>query len=284
MSKTIKNIFLIIMLSGEIKMETYKTDSPVERIGGRFYKKVLLTDQFAAPKELCYDSSSRNLFFMYMDDVIQNSGRASINVVTKEAVKIKGIERNKATAVDPDTGEVYFGSDNGLYKYDPIDKKAVNIGLYNVNIMKIVIRNNEMYLIDANNHKLYKVYDEGTRTISVGNYKTVMNFEVDSVGHLHFVTMCGLFCAINRGLAVKNKDLPTAHHLIVGEDKTYAVYNDGLYNVDCVNGTAERVADLNFDARSIVFGDYGDVFYAEDDNIYVLKPIRSYLLFWRKSP
>lgn len=282
MSNAIKNVLLIILISVEVKLELYITDSPIERIGGRFYKKELLTNEFVAPKELSYDSSSRNLFFMYMDDVIQNSGRAFINVVTKAAVKIKGIERNKATAVDPDTGEVYFGSDNGLYKYDPIDKKAVNVGLYNVNIMKIVIRNNEMYLIDANNHKLYKVYDEGARTVLIANYKTVMNFDVDSFGNVHFVTMCGLFCAVKRSEVVKNKDLPTAYHFIVGEDKTYAIYDDGLYNIDCLNGTAERVADLHFDPRSIIFGDYGDVFYTEDDNIFMLKPIRSYLLYRKK--
>ncbi|KAM3968843.1 ommochrome-binding protein-like [Aphomia sociella] len=278
----IYSVILIVLISVKVQMEVYTIETPVERIGGRFYKKELLTNQFTAPKELSYDSASRNLFFMYMDDVIQNSGRAAINVVTKETIKIKGIERNKATAVDPDTGDVYFGSDNGLYKYDPIDKKAFNIGLYNVNIMKIIIRNNEMYIIDANNHKLYKVYNEGTRTVAFGNYKTVMNFEVDSFRNVHFVTMCGLFCS-NDGNVVKNKDLPSAYHLIVGEDKTYAVYNDALYNIDCWNGTAEKVADLNFDPRSITFGDYGDVFYTEDDNIFMLKPIRAYVLYRKKT-
>lgn len=167
----------ILNINGRVTI--YLTDMPIEKIGSRLYKRELLTDQFQSPKELTYDSSSRNLFFMYMDDVIQNSGRAYINVVTKRAMKIDGIERNKAVAVDPDTSDIYFGSDDGLYKYDPVANKAHNIGLYNVNIMKIVVRNNEIYVLDANNHGIYKVFNAGKTTVRVGDMKTVMEFDVD---------------------------------------------------------------------------------------------------------
>ncbi|XP_072933698.1 ommochrome-binding protein-like [Epargyreus clarus] len=268
---------LIITLS-EAKMNVYVTDdSPIERIGNRLYKKELLTDEFADPKELAYDSASRNLYFMYMDDDIQNSGRAFINVVTKNAVKIKGIERNKATAVDSETGDVYFGSDDGLYKYNALDNIAVNIGLYNVNIYKLVIRNNEIYVIDANNHMIYKINDM-LKAVKVGDMKTVMEFDVDNQKNLHFVTMCGVFCYTGDDI-VKNTDLKVVYHFIIDGDKVLGVTDDGMYEIDCANGTASNIAKLDFFPRSIIFGDYGDIFYSIDNYIYRLRPINSYLVY-----
>ncbi|XP_047513514.1 ommochrome-binding protein-like [Pieris napi] len=272
-------ITLVTILSAEAKLRVYLTDSPIQKIGGRLYKEELLTNRFKDPKELAYDSSTRNLYFMYMDDELQNSGRAYINIITKNANKIKGISRNKATAVDSDTGDVYFGSDNGLYKYDPVTNIASDIGLYNMNIFKIVIRNNEMFIIDANNHMIYKIYDLGLRGVKVGHMKTVMDFDVDYKRNIHFVTMCGVFCAINGGEVVKNTDLNVVYHFLSDEEKTFGVTDDGLYEIDCWNGTANKVATLQFYPRSIIFGDYGDIFYSVDDNIYRLRPINSYLVY-----
>ncbi|XP_046974467.1 uncharacterized protein LOC124540794 [Vanessa cardui] len=269
----------VITVCVNAKINIYVTDTPIKRIGTRLYKQELLTNQFKDVKELAYDSASRNLYFMFMDDSIQNSGRAFINIITKKAVKINGIEKNKATAVDPDTGEVYFGSDDGLYKYDPIAEEAVNIGLYNMNIFKIVIRNNEMYLIDANNHMIYKIFDQGLKAVLVGNMKTVIEFDVDYKKNIHFVTMCGVFCAVDGVEVVKNKDLNVVYHFISDEYKTFGVTEGGLYEIDCRNGTAKHVAFLDFFPRSIIFGDYGDIFYSVDDNIYRLKPINSYTIY-----
>ncbi|CAG4980412.1 unnamed protein product [Colias eurytheme] len=272
-------ISLVTILSVEAKVTVYLTDSPIQKIGGRLYKQELLSDQFKDPKELAYDSSTRNLYFMYMDDVLQNSGRAYINVITKNAKKINGITKNKATAVDQDTGDVYFGSDNGLYKYDPVSNVATNIGLYNMNIFKIVIRNNAMYIIDANNHMIYKIFNLGTRAVKVGNMKTVMEFDVDFKRNIHFVTMCGVFCAVDGVEVVKNKDLNVVYHFLSDEMKTFGVTDNGLFEIDCRNGTANKVANLSFFPRSIIFGDYGDIFYATDDNIYRLIPINSYFVY-----
>lgn len=256
------------------------TDSPLERIGSRLYKKELLTSDFKDPKELAYDSSSRNLFFMYMDDEIQNSGRAFVNTITKQSKKIKGIEKNKATVVDSDTSDVYFGTENGLYKYDPLENIAVNIGLYNVNIMKLVIRNNEMYLLDANNHMIYKVLNKGTSTVKVGNMKTVMEFEVDNARNIHYVAMCGVFCMDRKDYGiVKNKDLTDVYHFIVDGNRTLGVTEDGIYEINCNNGTARKQADLVFIPRSIIFGDYGDVYYSISNSIFKLKPISSFIIY-----
>ncbi|KAG6458981.1 hypothetical protein O3G_MSEX011145 [Manduca sexta] len=274
-----KYILLLFLIAVEAKLRIYLTDTPLQRIGARIYKKKLLTDQFKSPKELTYDSSSRNLFFMYMDDVIQNSGRAVINVITKQAKKIHGIEKNKAIAVDPDTSDVYFGSEDGLYKYDPVTNEARNIGLYNVNIMKLVVRNNEMFLLDANNHMLYKVFNEGKTAVKLINMKTVMEFEIDDNRDVHFVTMCGVYCAINGHEIVKNTDLSVVYNFIVSDGRTYGVTEDGIYALDCANGTARMVADLDFIPRSMTFGDYGDIYYSEDDFIYKLSPISSYLVY-----
>ncbi|CAG9572600.1 unnamed protein product [Danaus chrysippus] len=270
---------LLIIISVEAKLRIYVTDTPIQRIGSRLYKVDLLSDNFKDPKELAYDSSSRNLYFMYMDDELQNSGRAKINIITKQAMKIKGIERNKATAVDQETGDVYFGSDDGLYKYDPVENKARNIGLYNMNIFKLVIRSNDMYLIDANNHMLYKIYDQGTTAVKVGHLKTIVEFDVDYQRNIHLVTMCGVYCVFGGIEVIKNKDLSIVYHFISDEQKTFGVTEDGLYEIDCLNGTANRVANLNFFPRSITFGDYGDIFYTIDDKIIRLKPLNSYTVY-----
>ncbi|CAK1549140.1 unnamed protein product [Leptosia nina] len=272
-------IILVSVLSVEGKMRVYLTDTPIQKIGGRLYKQEMLTGNFKDPKELAYDSSTRNLYFMYMDDVLQNSGRAYVNIITKSSRKVNGISRNKATAVDGESGDVYFGSDNGLYKYDPVSNEATDIGLYNMNIFKIVIRNNDIYIIDANNHMIYKIFNLGTRAVRVGDMKTVMDFDVDYNGNIHFVTMCGVFCAIDGAQVVKNNDLSVVYHFLSDEHKTFGVTDDGLYELDCFNGTAKRVATLHFFPRSIIFGDYGDIFYALDDNIYRLKPISSYVVY-----
>lgn len=279
MLSTIAILVLAITVCVNAKISIYVTDTPIQRIGTRLYKQELLTNEFKDVKELAYDSATRNLYFMYMDDAIQNSGRAFINVITKRAMKINGIRNNKATAVDTDTGEVYFGSDDGLYKYEPIANEAINVGLYNMNIFKLVIRNNEMYLIDANNHMIYKIFDQGLKAVRVGDMKTVIEFNVDFKRNIHFVTMCGVFCAVDGVEVVKNRDLSVVYQFISDEDKTFGVTEDGLYEIDCRNGTANQVAYLDFLPRSIIFGDYGDIFYAIDNNIYRLKPINSYFIY-----
>lgn len=270
-------VLLLISVKAEIRI--YLTDTPIQRIGGRIYKKELLTDKFSSPKELAYDSSSRNLFFMYMDDELQNSGRGYINVVTKQSGKIRGIEKNKATAVDQESGDVYFGSEDGLYKYDALNKEAANIGLYNMNIMKLVVKNNEMYLLDGNDHMIYKVFNEGSTAVKIGSVKTVMEFDVDYDRNVHFVTMCGLFCAVKGQEVVKNTDLSVVYNFIIDQGKTFGLNDEGLHEIDCRNGTARKVAELDFLPRSIIFGDYGDIFYSVDDSIYRLRPIQSYQVY-----
>lgn len=270
---------LLFFMSVEAKTLIILSDLPLQRIGERIYKRELLTDKFTDPKELNYDSSTRNLFFMYMDDKIQNSGRAVINVIDKEAVKIHGIERNKAVAVDQGSGEVYFGSDDGLYKYDPILNRAFKIGLYNMNIAKLVVRNNEMYLLDANNHMIYKVFNGGRTVVKATNLKTVMEFQVDNQKNLHVVTLCGVFCILDGHEVIKNNDLNIVYSFIVDDDKTIGVTDDALYEIDCANGTANKIADMDFFSRSIIYGDYGDIYYSLDNNIYRLKPIHSYLIY-----
>lgn len=266
--------YALLLISVKAELRIYITDTPIQRIGGRIYKKELLTDKFSSPKELSYDSSSRNLFFMYMDDLLQNSGRAYVNVVTKQARKIEGIERNKATAVDTESGDVYFGSEDGLYKYDPLNNRAVNAGLlYNMNIMKLVLKNNGMYLLDGNNHMIYKVYNELTTAVTVGDMKTVIDFDVDNERNIHFVTMCGLFCAVNGQEIVKNQNLSLVYNFVMDEERSFGLTDDGLYEIHCRNGTANKVAELDFMPRSIIFGDYGDIFYSSDDSIYRLRPI-----------
>ncbi|CAB3254685.1 unnamed protein product [Arctia plantaginis] len=274
-----KFIFIALIVCVNAKLTIYLTDTPIERIGSRLYRKELLTNKYEAPKELAYDSSSRNLFFMYMDNYLQNSGRAFVNIVTKQTKKVNGIARNKATAVDLDTGEVYFGSDDGLYKYDALNNTAYNIGLYNMNIFKLVVRNNEMYLIDANDHRLYKIFNEGETAVRVSDMKTVMEFEVDNEKNIHLVTMCGVFCAVGSHEIVKNRDLNVVYHFFVEEDKTFGLTDNGIYEIDCLNGTATKVTDLNFFPSSLIFGDYGDIFYSLDNNIYRLKPISSYHVY-----
>ncbi|CAH0598632.1 unnamed protein product [Chrysodeixis includens] len=271
-----KVLLVALLMCVDAKLTIYLTDTPIQRIGTRIYRKELLTNAFQSPKELAYDSSSRNLFFMYMDDLTQNSRRAFINVVTKQAMKIEGIERNKATAVDPDTSDVYFGSDDGLYKYDPISNSATNIGLYNMNVFKIVIRNNAMYLIDANDHRIYKIFNEGKTAVRIGNMKTVMEFEVDNHNNVHLVTMCGVYCAYNSQEVVKNTDLRVVYHFFVEEDNTFGLTDDGIYQIDCFNGTAKKVANIDFYPSSLIFGDYGDIFYSIENDIYRLRPINSY--------
>lgn len=261
------------------KIRILVTDTPLQQIGSRVYKNILLTDKFQGPKELTYDSSSRNLFFMYMDDEIQNSGRAFVNVITREAKKIKGIARNKAVAIDTETSDVYFGSDDGLYKYDPLTNEANNIGLYNMNIMKLVVRNNDMFLLDANNHMIYKVFNEGRTAVKAANLKTVMQFEVDNLRNIHIVTMCGVFCALRGQEVIKNTDLKVAFHFIVDGPDTFAIAEDGIFHMNCENGTARKLSELDFFPNSITFGDYGDIFYSVDDRIFKLIPIKSFLLY-----
>ncbi|XP_047037961.1 ommochrome-binding protein-like [Helicoverpa zea] len=276
---TRKLLFFALVMCVDAKLTIYLTDTPITRIGTRIYRKELLTNEYQSPKELAYDSSSRNLFFMYMDDVAQNSRRAYVNVVTKQTDKIEGIQRNKATAVDSESGDVYFGSDDGLYKYDPLINVATNIGLYNMNIFKIVIRNNEMYLIDANDHMLYKIFNEGQTAVRVGNLKTVMEFDVDNEKNIHIVTMCGVFCAYNSQEVVKNKDLRVVYNFFVEGDTTFGLSDDGIHEINCFNGTARRVASIDFIPTSMIFGDYGDIFYSIDNDIYRLRPINSYHIY-----
>lgn len=271
--------FVCVQVFANEKIKIFITDHPIIQFGGKMYKKELITDKFYSPNELDYDKFSRNLFFTYMDENIQNSGRAIINVVTKKTHKIKGIQNNKAVAVDPDTGEVYFGNERGLYKYDRNKHEATNIALFNVNVYKLVIRHNEMYLIDANNHMLYKVFDEGNIIVKVGDWKTIMNFEIDNDKNIHFVNMCGVFCAVKGHEAVNNKDISVAYHFIINDNEVLAVTDDGIYEVNCVNGTAIRTGSISFIPHSITTGDNGEMFYSLDDGIFRLKPINSYFIY-----
>jgi hypothetical protein len=272
---------MCLLISANAEMRIYLMDTPIQRIGSRIYRRELLTDQYTSPKELAYDSSSRNLYFMYMDDVVQNSRRAYVNIVTKQTGIIQGIEKNKAVAVDFETSDVFFGSEDGLYKLDRISNVATNIGLYNMNIMKLVIRNNEMYLLDANgnNHMIYKVYNEGMSAVKIGHLLTVVDFELDYQRNIHVLTLCGVYCAVRGQEVIKNKDLTMVNNFIVDEAKTFGLNDSGLFEIDCLNGTAKKVAELDFSPRSIVFGDYGDILYSVDHHIYRLKPINSYLVY-----
>lgn len=267
------------ILSVKAKLKYYTTQGPVEKIGSRFYKKELLTSKYQAPKELAYDSSSRQLYFMYMDDEIQNSGRAYVNVITKRSSKISGIEKNKATAVDTLSGDVYFGSEDGLYKYDAIENTAVNIGLYNMNILQLAIRDNTIYFIDGNDHNMYKVLNDGATAVKVGNIGNLIIIDVDSERNVHFVSLCGLYCAVGGQEIVKNKDLSFVDHFIVDDSNTYGISENIVYKLNCLHGTATKIANMEFVPRSITYGDYGDIYYSLSNDIYRLKPIQSYVVY-----
>lgn len=272
-------LFFVIILSVEAKLQVYSTEGPVHKIGSRYYKKELLTNEYDEPKELAYDSSSRHLYFMYMDEKIQNSGRAYVNVITKISRKIPGIQKNKATAVDTESGDVYFGSEDGLYKHEPLENVAINIGLYNMNILQLVIRDNTLYFIDANDHNLYKVFNAGARAVKVGNIGNLISFNVDNEKNVHFVSLCGLYCAVRGQEIVKNNNLSSVDHFIVQGSKTYGITENSVYELNCVSGNAVKIADLDFFPRSITYGDYGYIYYSENNDIYRLKPIHSYVVY-----
>lgn len=267
------------MAYAHAKTKIFVTDAPIVQIAGRVYKKELLTDAYNDPKELSYDPNTRNLYFMYMDDEIQNSGRAYVNVEDGESRKIDGIKFNKATTVDKDSGEVFFGSENGLYVYDPEVNEARHIGLYNINISKLVARNNELYLLDANNHMLYKVLEKGVVAVKLGDWKTVMEFDVDYEGNIYFVSMCGLFCAYKGHETIKNKDLSVVYNFMVTKDYTLGMTENGIYKLDCKNGTAEKLGSINFVPRSFALGENGDMFYSINNDIFKLKPIIHYYIY-----
>ncbi|GBP39020.1 Ommochrome-binding protein [Eumeta japonica] len=272
------NVLLIFAVHEVRGKSIFVADDYVVRIGSRLYRRELLTSLYSGAKELAYDPLSRRLYFMHMDPLIQNSGRAFVNIDTMTHGKIDGIRYNKATAVDERTGDVYFGSENGLYKYDSGSNTAVDIGLYNINILKLVIRNGEMYLIDADDHMLYRVMDNATAVTKVGEWKTVMQFDVDNGKNCHFVNMSGVFCARNR-YEVNKIDIDTVHHYIVEKDYALAINWDTIYKIDCDNGTAERIGQLYFAPSSIVLGNDGDIMYSIDDEIYLLRPMTHYYLY-----
>lgn len=277
----IKQLLLVFILTSSIKarVSIVITDYPLVQFLGRIYKKHLLTDQYNNPKELHYDAKSQNLYFMYMDDRIQNSGRAFVNVVTKESQKIKGIVNNKAVAVNTVTGAAYFGSENGLYKYDPEQNEAKNVALYNINITKLVIKNNVTYLLDANNHKLYKVFEDGLVAIKIADWKGVIDFQVDNDDNIYFVTVCGVFCALKGHETIRNDELKNVNHFVIDGDRTLAFTDDNVYEVNCKDGSAEKIANLDFFPSSLLMDDDGDIFYSEDDNIFHLKPLIKYVVY-----
>lgn len=269
----------MIIISIEAKFEVYSIDDPILKIGSRYYKKELLTNEYDEPKELAYESSSRQLYFMYMDETIQNTGRAYVNVITKETRKITGIQNNKATAVDTSSGDVYFGSEDGLYKYEPIENIAVNIGLYNMNILKLVIRDNAIYFIDANDHNLYKVFNNGARAVKVGSMGNLILFDIDHERNVHFFSLCGVYCAVKGQEIVKYNNLSSVDHFIVDGSKTYGISENNVYELNCINGTAVKIAKLDFFPRGFTYGDYGDIYYSENNDVYKLKPIHSYVVY-----
>lgn len=274
-------LLFAIILSVEAKLQVYSTDDSIQKIGSRYYKKELLTNEYEAPKELAYDSSSRRLYFMYLDETIQNTGRAYVNVITKVSRKIPGIQNNKATAVDTASGDVYFGSEDGLYKYEPLDNVAVNIGLYNMNILQLVIRDNAIYFIDANDHNLYKVFNNGATAVKVGSMGmgNLIIFNIDDDKNVHFFSLCGVFCAVRGQEIVKNNNLSSVDYFIVEGSKTYGITESSVYELNCINGTAVKIADLDFYPRGFVYGDYGDIYYSVNNDIYRLKPVHSYVIY-----
>lgn len=272
-------LIFVIILSVEAKLQGYSTEGPVKKIGSRYYKRELLTNEYEDPKELAYDSSSRHLYFMYMDEKIQNSGRAYVNAITKQSRKIPGIQKNKATAVDSESGDVYFGSEDGLYKYDPIENVAINIGLYNMNILQLVVKENVIYFIDANDHNLYKVFNDGSTAVKLGSMGNLIIFDIDNERNVFYVSLCGLYCAVRGQEIVKNNDLSSVDHFITDDRKTFGIKDSSVYELNCLNGTAVKIADLDFVPRSITYGDYGDIYYSVNNDIYRLNPISSYVVY-----
>lgn len=205
--------------------------------GKQCFVKELLTNADHSANQLAVDKKTNTLYFSF--DAGQGEFiPAMLNIETKKLKLLKGVKDAFAIASEDKSGYIYFGGSNGIYRYIPLDKKLMKLGLGDLDVWWLAVKKS-IYYIQFPTLRAYVYKKKTVKPVKDLKNVVMQQFVFDFQGNIFFINSTGLYGLRKNeknpvllrdspkffGLAVDNKGLV----YVCSEDGVYLIKNEDRY-------------------------------------------------------
>ncbi|XP_059054482.1 ommochrome-binding protein-like isoform X2 [Achroia grisella] len=248
-------------------------------IDGVLYEKEILKADLIRPSLLTVDRNTNMLYFSFLSDDENecNYKSAKIDLNTKQFTITDVIKEGYAHAIDQKTGQVYVGSDDGIYKYDPITKNTELIGAKGCNILSIYYKD-LLYFTKLDKLRfLHTITDGETSRYDELQDLEVENFLIDNEDVMFFVNENGLYSqkkgTCNATLYEGIPDCTPESLAIDMNGVVHVCYRESIFKVNKETASIELLVDLGRDfLATAAFDKNNNIVYAEGTRVVRLVP------------
>lgn len=233
------------------------------------YAKEILLAITHSPNQLAVDKSSNTLYFSF--DMGQGDFVPAVfNMDNKKLTVLNGVRDAFALASD-DSSNIYFGGNNGIYRYEKQSLKQLNIK--NLDIWWLYIRNN-IYFIKFPNLEAHYYKNMTVKELPELKGKVVHQFVLDKQGNVFFINGSGLY-GVRRG---RHRDIMLRDNpkfLGMATDNNGDVYvcsEDGIYVVSKMVIKVKKIVNVQ-GVLGLTFDKLNNIVYTNAYEIVRLVPM-----------
>ncbi|XP_061725031.1 uncharacterized protein LOC133530980 [Cydia pomonella] len=134
-----------------------------------------------------FQNDGPNIIFFVEADINNNEQKYKGLYVFKDGKATKVLD-NGRDAVATSENVIYFGANDGIYKYNEADKSAAKHGTVTDNIIQLAHSNvtNTVYYLTAN-HEVFKLNNEATNSVKVALVKDVQALVFGYEGNMYYL-------------------------------------------------------------------------------------------------
>ncbi|XP_034834996.1 ommochrome-binding protein-like [Maniola hyperantus] len=242
-----------------------------EETSTQCYIKDNLASLAHSPNQLAV-SQSNTLYFSF------DSGQgeylpALLNLDTKKLTVLKGVKDAFAISRDSETDEIYFGGSHGIYKYDPTFKTLKKLGVNNLDIWWIQVKE-KLYFIKFPSLKVYYYENKTFKPLTELKNMIVHQFVFDDDNNIFFINSSGLF-GIKHGEnnVIFLKDNPKFLGMAVDNSgHVHLCSENGIYVISKMVQKVRRIVSVQ-GVLGITFDKDNRLIYSDSREIVRLKPV-----------
>lgn len=241
---------------------------------GKPYSEQLMKAGLYKPASLAVDHKTRTLYFNYLQ---RNSNvdykTAKLDLTTKHLKQID-VDNGFSLAVDQKRHLAYIGGTKGLYKYDAASSKAKLI-LPAVSAWKLYFKD-ALYYIEFITQTVYKYADGKSKPFKGLLDTKVYYFAMDDDNYIVYSNGTGVFGKNkDSSEAVLYKEVKSVDEIreiaLDRKGRFFVCSNDGVYRVDKVKQTLEKVADIQ-NAYGMTFDADNNLIFSKENELIRLVP------------
>ncbi|CAB3241450.1 unnamed protein product [Arctia plantaginis] len=227
---------VLLLLSSKLRGQDYGTVKPhcdIVEFNSKYFDRQILFGGYGRSFNLFFHELSGSLFFSRATQKTNLTDRQIImcNRVKDYCTYVHGLDKGSAIAYDQNSDEIFFGTPDGVYRYDYFLKKAKRVGVEDVPIGELQIFDKFFYYTVQPVHKLYMVENYNFSDVALVMYTEVDHFHVSRRKVFYVSNRTALYEFSNtKSCVLTNRTNLKIRQIVEDSEKNvYFGTNEGVY-------------------------------------------------------